>query len=55
MAELTNIFQRGWPARRRDFRSGGEEALAFLRSKEGYHSHRDMIFLDLDLPKFSGC
>jgi CheY-like chemotaxis protein len=34
----------------------GEEALAFLRNEEKHqeHSHPDMIFLDLHLPKMSG-
>lgn len=34
----------------------GEEALAYLRNEENYaeHSHPDVIFLDLHLPKLSG-
>jgi two-component system, chemotaxis family, response regulator Rcp1 len=57
MAELTNIaFKEAGLLEGVTSVSDGEEALAFLRRKEGYqmHSHPDMIFLDLHLPKLTG-
>jgi two-component system, chemotaxis family, response regulator Rcp1 len=57
MAELTNIaFKEAGLLEGVTSVSDGEEALAFLRREEAYrmHSHPDMIFLDLHLPKLTG-